>query len=89
MDVEVGECHACNSRRWLQNDLEPFFFPGTVTILCAVAVRIDPAIAGDQVGITIIMKDQRRLERYIDHSIGNARNTYDQRTTGSQIRRTR
>ena len=89
MNLEIGKFHPCNIRKWLQSDLEPFFFLGTVTMVCAVVVRIDTAIAGDPVGITIIMKDQRRLERYIDHSIGNARNTYDQRTTGSQIRRTR
>lgn len=35
---------------------------------------VDSAIAQDQVRITIIMKDQRRLEKYIEHSIGSARN---------------
>jgi 2-methylcitrate dehydratase PrpD len=39
-----------------------------------VTATVDPAIAEDQVRITIIMKDRRRLEKYIEHCVGSARN---------------
>jgi 2-methylcitrate dehydratase PrpD len=35
---------------------------------------VDPAIAEDQVRVTIVMNDQRRLEKYIEHCVGSARN---------------
>jgi 2-methylcitrate dehydratase PrpD len=39
-----------------------------------VSARVDPAIAEDQVRVTIVMKDQRRLEKYLEHCVGSARN---------------
>jgi len=39
-----------------------------------VAAVVDAAIAEDQVRITIVMKDQRRLEKYIEHCVGSVRN---------------
>jgi 2-methylcitrate dehydratase PrpD len=47
---------------------------GTVALRERVVAAIDPAIAEDQVRITIVMKDQRRLEKYIEHCAGSARN---------------
>jgi 2-methylcitrate dehydratase PrpD len=39
-----------------------------------VTATVDRAIAEDQVRITIVMKDQRRLEKYVEHCVGSARN---------------
>jgi 2-methylcitrate dehydratase PrpD len=48
--------------------------PATIALRERVSAVADSAIAEDQVRITIIMKDQRRLEKYIEHSIGSATN---------------
>ena len=39
-----------------------------------VGAVVDSAIAEDQVRITIIMKDQRRLEKFVEHCVGSVRN---------------
>ena len=48
--------------------------PATVALRERVVAVVDPAIAEDQVRIVIVMKDQRRLEQYIEHCAGSARN---------------
>lgn len=48
--------------------------PAAIALRQQVVAIVDPAIAEDQVRITIIMKDQRRLETYIEHCVGSARN---------------
>jgi 2-methylcitrate dehydratase PrpD len=48
--------------------------PAIVALRGRVTAVVDPAIAEDQVRITIIMKDQRRLEKYIEHCAGSAKN---------------
>ena len=48
--------------------------PATVALRDRVTAVVDPAIAEDQVRITIIMKDQHRLEKYIEHCAGSAKN---------------
>lgn len=39
-----------------------------------VSTTVDPTIAEDQVRIAIVLKDGRRLEKFIEHAIGSARN---------------
>ena len=39
-----------------------------------VSAAVDRAIAEDQVRVTITMKDGKRLEKYIEHCVGSARN---------------
>ena len=39
-----------------------------------VTAKVDRTIAEDQVRVTIVMKDQRRLEKYIEHCVGSSRN---------------
>jgi 2-methylcitrate dehydratase PrpD len=39
-----------------------------------VTATVDPAVAEDQVRITILMKDQRRLEKFVEHCVGSVRN---------------
>ena len=53
---------------------------GTVTIMCAVC-RLScgrpgriPRLPGTRLASLIIMKEQRRLEKHVEHSIGSARN---------------
>jgi 2-methylcitrate dehydratase PrpD len=46
----------------------------TVALRQRVTARVDPAIAEDQVRITIVMKDQGRLEKYVEHCVGSAKN---------------
>jgi 2-methylcitrate dehydratase PrpD len=46
----------------------------TVALREQVSAVVDAAIAEDQVRITIIMKDQRRLEKFIEHCAGSTRN---------------
>jgi 2-methylcitrate dehydratase PrpD len=48
--------------------------PATVALRGRVNAVVDSAIAEDQVRITIIMKDQRRLEKFIEHCAGSTRN---------------
>jgi 2-methylcitrate dehydratase PrpD len=48
--------------------------PATIALRDRVVAVSDPTIAEDQVRITIVMKDQRRLEKYIEHCVGSARN---------------
>jgi 2-methylcitrate dehydratase PrpD len=48
--------------------------PAIVALRGRVTAVVDPAIAEDQVRITIIMKDQRRLEKYVEHCAGSAKN---------------
>ncbi|MEO8371029.1 MAG: MmgE/PrpD family protein [Candidatus Solibacter sp.] len=48
--------------------------PATVALRERVSAVLDKAIAEDQVRITIIMKDQRRLEKFIEHCAGSTRN---------------
>jgi 2-methylcitrate dehydratase PrpD len=59
---------------------EPQFSDAAVRNQATVALRervsavVDGAIAEDQVRITIIMNDQRRLEKFIEHCAGSTRN---------------
>jgi 2-methylcitrate dehydratase PrpD len=39
-----------------------------------VAAVVDPAIKEDQVRITIMLKDGRKLEKYIEHAVGSVNN---------------
>ena len=48
--------------------------PDAAALRGRVTTVVDRAVAEDQVGITILMKDQRRLEKYIEHCVGSARN---------------
>lgn len=48
--------------------------PAAIALRQRVAPMVDRAIAEDQVRVTIIMKDERRLEKYIEHCVGSARN---------------
>jgi 2-methylcitrate dehydratase PrpD len=48
--------------------------PAIVALRERVSAVVDPGIAEDQARITIVMKDQRHLEKYIEHCVGSARN---------------
>ncbi|MCX6627522.1 MAG: hypothetical protein NTW28_07835 [Candidatus Solibacter sp.] len=48
--------------------------PATIALRERVVAVVDPSIAEDQVRIAIILKDQRRLEKYIEHCVGSAKN---------------
>ena len=48
--------------------------PATVALRERVSAIVDGKIAEDQVRITIIMRDQRRLEKFIEHCAGSSRN---------------
>jgi 2-methylcitrate dehydratase PrpD len=46
----------------------------TVALRDRVAAAVDRTIAEDQVRIIVTLKDGRRLEKYIEHAIGSAKN---------------
>jgi 2-methylcitrate dehydratase PrpD len=48
--------------------------PDTVALRDRVSTSIDPSIAEDQVRIAITLKDGRKLEKYIQHSVGSVKN---------------
>jgi 2-methylcitrate dehydratase PrpD len=48
--------------------------PDAVALRGRVTAVVDPAVAEDQVRIRILLKDQRRLEKYIEHCVGSVRN---------------
>jgi 2-methylcitrate dehydratase PrpD len=48
--------------------------PGAVALRGRVTAVVDPAVAEDQVRITILMKDQRRLQKSVEHCVGSVRN---------------
>ena len=48
--------------------------PGTAALRDRVAAVVDPSIKEDQVRITIVLKDGRRLEKYIEHAVGSVTN---------------
>ncbi len=48
--------------------------PAIIDLRQRVTARADPAIAEDQVRITIVLQDGRRLETFVEHAIGSARN---------------
>jgi 2-methylcitrate dehydratase PrpD len=45
--------------------------PGIVALRDRVTATVDPAVAQDQVRATIVLKDGRRLEKYIEHAVGS------------------
>jgi 2-methylcitrate dehydratase PrpD len=59
---------------------EPAFSDGAVRDPAVMALRervsaiVDQAIGEDQVRIAIVLKDGRRLDKFIEHAIGSARN---------------
>ena len=48
--------------------------PATVALRARVSTTVDRAIAEDQVRVTVILKDGRKLEKYIEHAVGSAKN---------------
>ncbi len=48
--------------------------PVIVALRDRVATVVDPSIKEDQVRITIILKDGRKLEKYIEHAVGSVTN---------------
>ncbi len=48
--------------------------PITIALRDRVTTIVDPAIHEDQVRVAIILKDGRRLEKYIEHAIGSSQN---------------
>ncbi len=48
--------------------------PAAVALRDRVSAAIDRAVAEDQVRIIVTLKDGRRLEKYIEHAIGSAKN---------------
>ena len=48
--------------------------PAVTSLRARVITSVDPTVAEDQVRMTIILKDGRRLDKYIEHAIGSARN---------------
>jgi 2-methylcitrate dehydratase PrpD len=48
--------------------------PATVALRARVTAAVDRAIAEDQVRITVVLQDARRLERYVEHAVGSAKN---------------
>jgi 2-methylcitrate dehydratase PrpD len=48
--------------------------PSTAALRDRVAAVVDPSIKEDQVRITIVLKDGRRLEKYIEHAVGSVTN---------------
>jgi 2-methylcitrate dehydratase PrpD len=45
--------------------------PVIVALRDRVTTEIDPALHEDQVRIAIVLKDGRRLEKFIDHAVGS------------------
>ncbi|QRX81635.1 MmgE/PrpD family protein [Glaciimonas sp. PAMC28666] len=45
--------------------------PATIALRDRVSATIDPAIKSEQVDMTIVLKDGRRLHRFIEHAIGS------------------
>jgi 2-methylcitrate dehydratase PrpD len=62
--------------------------PNVVALRDRVTATPDRAIAEDQVRMTVSLKDGRRLEKYIEHAIGSAKNPMSERPTRRQIPRT-
>lgn len=48
--------------------------PATVALRARVSATVDNAVAEDQVRITVVLKDGRRLEKYVEHALGSTRN---------------
>lgn len=48
--------------------------PATVALRARVNTTVDSAIAEDQVRIAVVLKDGRRLEKYVEHAVGSAKN---------------
>ncbi len=48
--------------------------PAVIALRDRVSTVIDPAIKEDQVRITIILKDGRKLEKFIEHAVGSVDN---------------
>ena len=48
--------------------------PATIALRRRVTATVDPGIGEDQVRIAIVLKDGRRLNKYIEHAIGSAGN---------------
>jgi 2-methylcitrate dehydratase PrpD len=48
--------------------------PVTVALRDRVTTIVDPAIHEDQARVTIILKDGRRLDKYIEHAVGSSQN---------------
>jgi len=48
--------------------------PATVALRGRVGATIGRAIAEDQVRITVVLKDGRKLDKYIEHAVGSAKN---------------
>lgn len=48
--------------------------PAVVALRSRVYTTVDPAIAQDQVRITVVTKDGQRFEKFIEHAVGSAKN---------------
>jgi 2-methylcitrate dehydratase PrpD len=48
--------------------------PAVIAVRERVSATVDRAVGEDQVRIVIVLKDGRRLERFIEHAIGSAKN---------------
>lgn len=46
--------------------------PQTIALRDRVTATIDPAVKAEQVDMTIVLKDGRKLHRFIEHAIGSA-----------------
>jgi 2-methylcitrate dehydratase PrpD len=48
--------------------------PATVALRQRVTATVDPKIAEDQVRIQVVLKDGRKLDKYIEHAVGSLTN---------------
>jgi len=48
--------------------------PAVVALRQRVSATVDPSIGEDQVRLAVVLKDGRRLGKFIEHAIGSARN---------------
>jgi 2-methylcitrate dehydratase PrpD len=53
--------------------------PETVALRGKVAVTIDASLKGDQARVVIVLKDGRRLEKFIEHALGSIQNPMSDR----------
>jgi 2-methylcitrate dehydratase PrpD len=48
--------------------------PTVMALRDRVTATVDPAIKEDQMGIAVVLKDGRRVDKFIEHAIGSAKN---------------
>ncbi|MSV34133.1 MAG: MmgE/PrpD family protein, partial [Bryobacterales bacterium] len=53
--------------------------PETVALRGRVAATVDASLQGDQARVVIVLKDGRKLEKFIEHALGSVRNPMSDR----------